>query len=168
MNFAFENTTSILLVLVTGLSAGLCFTWLNAVTPGIGNLDNQGYLNAFQQMNRTIINPMFFIVFFGPFFLSLITLYVNRNTSNTILWLLIIATLIYFIGVLLVTIFGNEPLNEILENTNLASATIEELDTLRKTFEVKWNQFHLIRTITSIVSFLLIIITLSLTTKNSI
>ena len=63
MNFAFENTTSILLVLVTGLSAGLCFTWLNAVTPGIGNLDNQGYLNAFQQMNRTIINPMFFIVF---------------------------------------------------------------------------------------------------------
>lgn len=27
-------------ILFTGLSAGLCFTWSNAITPGIGRLDD--------------------------------------------------------------------------------------------------------------------------------
>ena len=70
MEFSLKLTTLVLTILVTGLSAGLCFTWSNAVTTGIGRLDNFSYLSAFQQMNRTILNPVFFIVFFGPFFLK--------------------------------------------------------------------------------------------------
>ncbi len=165
MEFVFENTIFIALVLLTGLSAGLCFTWSNAVTTGIGRLDDLGYLNAFQQMNRTILNPMFFIVFFGPLLLNLVNIYLFKSTSSTIIWLLIFATVTYFLGVVLITIFGNVPLNEMLDKTDLSSASVEELRNLRETFEVKWNRLHLIRTLTSAISFLLLLINLILISK---
>ena len=47
MDFTFENIGAIALILLTGLSAGLCFTWSNAITPGIGRLDDVGYLSEF-------------------------------------------------------------------------------------------------------------------------
>jgi len=168
MDLTFENIAITALVVLTGLSAGLCFTWSNAITPGIGRMDDSDYLSAFQHMNRTIINPLFIIIFFGPFFLSLINLYAFRNASNSLIWLLILATVFYFLGVVLVTIFGNVPLNEMLDKTNLNSASIEELRSLRETFEVKWNRLHLIRTITSSLSFVLLIITLIESIKQTI
>ena len=160
MDITFQNSSIIALILLTGLSAGLCFTWSNSITTGIGNLDNYGYLSAFQQMNRTILNPTFIIVFFGPFFLGLINLYVFKNASSSLIWLLILAIVIYFLGVALVTIFGNVPLNEILDKTDLVSANSQDLQTLRNTFEVKWNCLHLIRTMASISSFFILILTL--------
>ena len=166
MVFTFQNTAIIACVLLTGLSAGLCFTWSNSITPGIGRLDDLGYLQSFQQMNRTIINPVFFVVFFGPFFINLVAIYLFKNDSNHLLWLLILAGACYFIGVLLITIFGNVPLNEMLDKTDLGIASLGELKILREKFELKWNRLHSIRTITSIISFLLLIITLSQNIKQ--
>ena len=166
MGFTLENTAIIALVLLTGLSAGLCFTWTNAVTPGIGRLDDLGYLQSFQQMNRTILNPVFFVVFFGPFFLNLISIYLFKSNSSHLLWLLILAGVLYFFGVLVVTVFGNVPLNEMLDKTDLGIASIDEIRQLREKFEVKWNRLHSIRTFTSIISFLLLIISLSQNIKQ--
>jgi len=160
MDFTLQHIVAIVLVLLVGLSAGLCFTWTNAITPGIGKLDDLGYLRAFQQMNRSIINPLFIIVFFGPFILGIPNLYLFKNTSSSMIWLLIIAMAFYFFGVLLVTIFGNVPLNELLDKTDLSKASLEDLKLLRNRFETKWNRLHLIRTVTSITSFLLLIISL--------
>jgi len=162
----FENLGLTALIILTGLSAGLCFTWSNSITPGIGKLNDFGYLLSFQEMNRAILNPTFFVVFFGPFILSLINLYVFRNATNSIIWLIIFATIIYVFGVLLVTIFGNVPLNEILDKTELTTASIDELKNLRNKFEVKWNRLHLIRTLSSISSFIVLIISLIQITKN--
>ena len=158
MVFTFENIIMIALILLTGLSAGLCFTWSNTVTPGIGRLDDLGYLQSFQQMNRTILNPMFFVVFFGPFFLNLVNIYFFRSSPSSFFWILILAGVIYVFGVLVVTVFGNVPLNEMLDKTDLDIASIDELRQLRENFELKWNRLHSIRTFTSIISFLLLII----------
>lgn len=168
MNVSIENTAIIVLIILTGLSAGLCFTWSNSITSGLGRLDNLGYLSAFQQINRTILNPTFFIVFFGPFFLSIINIYVFRNASSDIKVLLIAATVIYTVGVVVVTIFGNVPLNELVDKTNLNTASAEDLKTLRVTFETKWNQFHTIRTVTSIIAFVLLIISAMQVAKNNL
>ena len=158
MVFTFENIIMIALILLTGLSAGLCFTWSNTVTPGIGRLDDLGYLQSFQQMNRTILNPMFFVVFFGPFFLNLVNIYFFRSSPSSFFWILILAGVIYVFGVLVITVFGNVPLNEMLDKTDLDIASIAELRQLREKFEVKWYRLHSIRTFTSIISFLLLII----------
>lgn len=165
MEFSLQHISFLLLVIFTGLSAGLCFTWTNTVTPGIGRLDNLGFLMAFQQMNRAILNPTFLIVFFGPFFLGLINLFLFKNTSSTVWWLLA-AVLIYSLGLVMVTIFGNVPLNEMIDQHQLETLSQLELQELRTAFEAKWNQLHLVRTISSIASFIiLIIITTQITHK---
>ncbi|TJY35940.1 anthrone oxygenase family protein [Pontimicrobium aquaticum] len=168
MDITIQHIGIIALVLLTGLSAGLCFTWSNSITSGIGRLNDFEYLASFQQMNRTILNPLFFIVFFGPFFLSLFNLYVFKNEPSSVLWLLILAAIIYVFGVLLVTIFGNVPLNEMLDKTELANASVYDLKTLRNNFEIKWNRLHLVRTISSATSFIILIISVLQITKNNI
>ncbi|BFP41775.1 hypothetical protein FGF1_26200 [Flavobacteriaceae bacterium GF1] len=74
-----EMTTSSLTlfaaILLIGGTAGLCFTWENAVTTGIGQLDDRGYLLAFRKMNRGIENPFFFIVFLGAFLAGIAVMY---------------------------------------------------------------------------------------------
>lgn len=166
MEYTHQHIVTIVLILLTGLSAGLCFTWSNAITPGIGRLDDLGYLSAFQQMNRSIINLLFILVFFGPFFLGLINLYLFKNASSSMIWLLIFAMAFYFFGVVLVTIFGNVPLNEILDQTDLGKPNLKDLKLLRNRFETKWNRLHLIRTVSSIASFLILIISLFQITKQ--
>ena len=156
MDITIQHIAMIVLLFLTGLSAGLCFTWTNAITPGIGRLDDFNYLMPFQQMNRTIINPMFVIVFFGPSILGIINLMIHRNASSTIIWGMIIAIGIYFLGVVLVTVFGNVPLNNMLDATDLSSASPEDLKALRNTFEAKWNRLHLFRTFSASASFLLL------------
>ena len=168
MELSLKVISLVLAILFTGISAGLCFTWSNAVSPGIGKLNNLGFLQSFQQMNRTIINPAFIVVFFGPFLINLLNLYLFKSTSNTLVWLLAVATIIYFIGVVLITILGNVPLNEMLDKTDLSTANMDQLKSLREHFEVKWNRLHLIRTLASTISFLLLILSLSLINQYNI
>ena len=158
LNFDTQAIVVVLATLLTGLTAGLCFTWNNAVTPGIGQLADIGYLRSFQEMNRSIINPAFILVFFGPLFLQIANIFLFRTSSSTIIWMVVASAALYIIGVVLVTIFGNVPLNELLDKTDLMQASAEELKLLRDKFEIKWNRLHLIRTITATLSFLILII----------
>lgn len=144
--------------LLTGLLAGIFFTWSNAITPGIGRLDDINYLRAFQNMNRTIVNPLFLVIIMGPLFLSFATAYLYKSNHLYIFWLLLIAAILYFVGVFLVTIMGNIPLNNLLDKTDLTNISLENARSLRDQFELKWNNLHLVRTITSVLSFFLLII----------
>ncbi|MCV9933325.1 DUF1772 domain-containing protein [Flavobacterium sp. LS1R47] len=157
--FIIDTKTIVLLLttLLTGLLAGIFFTWSNAITPGIGRLDDINYLRAFQNMNRAIVNPLFLIIIMGPVFLSFATSYLYKSHHSYILWLLLIAAILYFVGVFLVTIMGNIPLNNLLDKTDLTNISLEDARILRDKFELKWNNLHLVRTITSALSFLLLI-----------
>ena len=84
-------------------------------------------------------------------------LYSNLYAKN-IFWLFVFTFFIYWIGVFGITISGNIPLNEILDKTNLETIKLEELKTLRKNIELKWNNFNLIRCISSLITFLLLIV----------
>jgi len=158
-NINFQTLILLFATLLTGLLAGVFFTWTNAITPGIGRLNDVNYLKAFQHMNRTILNPLFYIVFMGPLLLSVAATYFYKANPAYILWMLIVATVIYFLGVIVVTILGNIPLNNMLDKTNLADISLEDAKSLRDKFETKWNKLHLIRTISSTTSFLLLILT---------
>lgn len=71
---------------------------------------------------------------------------------------IILGVSIWLVGVVLVTVFGNVPLNEMIDKHHLEALTKTELKDLRTAFEIKWNQLHLVRTITSTLSFILLII----------
>ena len=146
-------------ILLTGLMAGIFFTWSNAVKPGIGKLSDLEYLRSLQSMNRVILNKAFIGIFLGAIIaVALVPIFHFKIASNSIFWLLLLAPVIYWIGVFGVTVFGNIPLNEILDKINLESITSEEIKALRTSIEVKWNNLNLIRSISSGITFLLLIV----------
>lgn len=154
-----ETIILALAILLTGLMAGIFFTWSNAVKPGIGKLSDSEYLRALQSMNRVILNNAFKIIFLGAIIaVVLVPIFYFNLYPRNIFWLFVFTLVIYWIGVFGVTVSGNIPLNEILDKTNLESITSEEIKTLRKSIEVKWNNFNLIRCISSGITFILLII----------
>ena len=154
-----ETIILALAILLTGLMAGIFFTWSNAVKPGIGKLSDIEYLRALQSMNRVILNNAFKIIFLGAIIaVALVPVFYFNLYPKNIFWLFVFTLVIYWIGVFGVTVSGNIPLNEILDKTNLESITSEEIKTLRKSIEVKWNNFNLIRCISSAITFLILII----------
>ena len=163
------KTQTIVLVsamFLTGLMAGIFFTWSNAVKPGIGKLGDQEYLNALQSMNRVILNGAFLIVFIGAIIaVALVPMFHFHLYPRNIFWLFICILTIYWIGVFGVTVFGNIPLNELLDKTNLEIISLEEITALRSLIEDKWNNFNLIRSISSGITFLLLIFSFLLLDK---
>lgn len=151
---------------LTGLMAGIFFTWTNAVTPGIGKLSDLEYLSALQSMNRVILNPAFYIAFFGPVILLPLATMLNYYSNPGIIFkLLILAAIFYLLGVFLVTVIGNIPLNNLLDKSKLESISLGDAKILRAAIEKKWNNFNLIRSITSAISFLLLTVSCLLMTK---
>jgi uncharacterized membrane protein len=157
MELTLRTIVLMLGILFTGLTAGLCFTWTNAVTPGIGRLNDLTYLQSFQAMNRAIINRSFLIVFFGPVFLLFLNAFLHRASYPITFWSFLVAAVLFFVGVGLVTVFKNVPLNELLEKMVLESLSDLELKTLRAEFEASWNCWHIQRTIASFTSFALLL-----------
>ena len=143
----------------TGLIAGLLYAYSCSVNLGLGRLSDAAYLTAMQSINKAILNPFFFFSFLGTALLLPICTYFQYNKLLTdCFWYLLGATLVYLIGVLGVTMFGNVPLNDKLEAFSIETASIENLKSMRSEFETSWNNFHFIRTLAAIVSFVLVIL----------
>jgi len=70
------------------------------------------------------------------------------------------STIIYLIGTFGVTAFGNVPLNNELEALNITKLNLIKLQDFRTYYESAWNHFHGIRTISSMVSFILLLISI--------
>jgi len=150
-----SNIFLIIATVCVGLMSGLFYSYSCSVMPGLSRLDDYQYLSALQSINRAIQNPVFFIVFF----VVLITLPIATYLKYTppiaaAFWLLIAATLLYFVGAFLVTAIGNIPLNNALDKFDLAAASKESLRNQRLLFETKWTNLNLIRTICSLLSFI--------------
>lgn len=162
-----ENTLNITLVqlvqfiaiLLTGLLAGLFYAYDCSVIKGLGNLQDETYLQSFQSINKAILNPYFFLSFMGCLLVLPVASWLSYK-SGTSFYLLIAASLIYFIGVFGVTVCCNVPLNEQLANFQISTATENEISAMRKAFETSWNTWHKIRTIASIVAFSLAVLSL--------
>jgi len=151
----------IITVLLTGLVAGLFYSYACSVTGALGRLSDREYIMAFQSINHAILNAWFFASFMGSMIaLPLATWLSYRTAIDASFWWLLSATILYVIGVFGVTIFGNIPLNNMLEHFNINTASPQELLSLRERFENPWNKLNLIRTVAAILSFLLAVLSL--------
>ena len=161
--------TTVILILATtstALIAGFFYAYFCSVNAGLGQLTDNEYLAAMQSINRAVLNPVFFFSFMGTLFLLPLCswLQYKAGASESFL-LLLVAAFVYTIGVFGVTIFGNIPLNEALDKFNLSSASVEEIANQRAKFEMPWNKLHNIRTLASLVSLVLVIISCIRSTK---
>jgi uncharacterized membrane protein len=161
INLNFVQLFHFIAILFTGLVAGLFYGYDCSVIKGLGNLKNEAYLQSFQSINKAIQNPYFFVSFMGCLLVLPFASWLCFKSSNPFsFYFMLSATIVYFIGVLGVTILGNAPLNEQLAKFTIASATENEIALMRKIFEKSWNSYHTIRTVASIAAFTLTILSL--------
>jgi uncharacterized membrane protein len=163
----FSNIILFLTALCSALMAGLFYSFTCSVSVGLKLLPNAEYLAAMQAINKAIQNPLFFICFFGILVLLPLCTYLQFSApANSQFWLILFASIIYFVGVFATTIFGNIPLNNALEKFSLLNASTDAINLQRSLFETKWNSFNTIRTISSVASLALIIIACINANKN--
>ena len=146
-------------VVLTGLSAGLFYAWSVSVIPGTQKVSDLSYLETMQSINRAILNPLFFIVFFGSIVALGVAASYQFQTDKLAFGLLLASSLLYLLGTIAVTGMGNVPLNNELEAMDLSALDLERMKSFRDYYETKWNRFHTIRTLCALASFLISLIT---------
>lgn len=154
-----KSITLFITVLLNGLSAGFFFAWSVSVILGTKKVGDSTYLETMQNINREILNPLFFLVFFGSLLMLIVSIWLPSNSKLSFL-LILSSALVYFIGTFGVTALGNVPLNNELDTLSLHNLSVTELNEFRIYYEIKWNLYHTIRTIANLVSFVLLLISI--------
>jgi len=152
-----------LAIMLCSLVAGLLFGFAIVVMPGIAKLNDKGFLSAFKHMDEIIQNnqPLFILVWAGSILSIIITLILGiMNLIGTQIYILILASILYLVGVQLPTFRFNIPLNNSLQNLDIESLDESEAALCRVDFETPWNRWNRIRTVNAIlaVSMLLLLL----------
>ena len=155
MEISIKMITLFAAVLLTGLSAGFFYAWAVSVIPGTKKVGDLIYLETMQSINQAILNPAFFLIFFGSMICLGIASIYEFHSNKVTFSLLLASSVTYLFGTLGVTVFGNVPLNDALDVIDLSEQSIDQLAKFRQGYELKWNKLHMIRTVFAVLSFLL-------------
>lgn len=166
MEISIRTITLFASIILTGLSAGLFYAWAVSVIPGTKQIQSITYMETMQSINKAIINPAFFLIFFGSLFAMAGASFFEFSNDKTVFTIILLATFIYLVGTLVVTVFGNVPLNEELEALRLNELSSDRIENFRNYYETKWNRLHMIRTAFSLISFALLVIAALFQIKN--
>lgn len=143
---------------LTGLSAGFFATYEYSVTRALIEVNDTVYVVAFQAINATVQSLEFGIIFFGSFVALIVALVVSR--SNRAARNLLFLALVAYLAMLAITFSIHIPLNDSLA---VVEANTSEIATAaRATFETRWNDMHLIRTLAVLVAFASTVVALAL------
>ena len=157
--------TLIIATIGAGLSAGFFFTYEASVTLGLAEVSDVAYVETFQAINDTIRNPWFGSAFFGTIPFIGVALLLNWRASAASR-LLIAAAAVTYLVVGAITALGNVPLNDDLaEVTSVGPAVAERA---RADFEDEWNQLNLLRTLSAVASFALLVVATALSSGSDV
>jgi uncharacterized membrane protein len=142
-----RGVTLVLATLTVGIMAGVFQVYAYAFMPGLGRTDDRTFVGAFQEVDKSIVNPLFLLTFLGAFVFTAgaLVLSFGPDGRSALPWL-IAATLLYLL-VLVVTFAVNVPLNDALKAAG-APDTISDLAAVRERFdEAKWVRWNVVRAI---------------------
>lgn len=149
-------------VFLCSLVTGFLFSYAVVVMPGIRNLNDRDFIQAFQVTDRIIQNnqPIFLLVWVGSAISIIISaVYGIGRLQGTELVLISISSIMYTFGVQALTIAIHLPLNNKLQSLDIDEMKPADLQAARIDFETRWNTYNLLRTvIAACVSVLLIIL----------
>ena len=147
--------------LLCSLVAGFVFAFACVAMPGIGTLGDRDFLHSFQVMDRVIQSnqPLFVLVWAG----SALTLLISGVLGFGLLAgldraLLLVAVVVYLVGVQLPTLTINVPLNNQLQTLDLETMSDDALAAARASFEPRWNRWNQIRTVLAVLTSALMIV----------
>jgi uncharacterized membrane protein len=115
-------TVALLGVVGCGLMAGLFFAFSTSVMPGLRRLPPVEGAAAMQQMNRSILNPLFYVVFLGTALVCLLLAVGAPFSGRAGTAWIVIGALLYLVGSIGLTMVVNVPMNNRLDAADPASA----------------------------------------------
>ena len=137
------------------LMAGLFFAFSVAVMGALGRIAPAAGIAAMQSINVVILNPWFFLAFFGTAAVcaALAVMALLRWTEPGAA-LLLIACALYLVGNIVVTMLCNVPLNTALATADPASA---DGAALWSRYLSTWTAWNHVRTVSCLASLALLI-----------
>jgi len=131
----------------SGLIAGLFFAFSNFVMKALASVAPERGMASMQAINRTVLNPVFLGVFLG-------TAVICAAAAICVLWRwqpgagwLLVGSVLYLAGVLMVTMVFNVPLNDLLAGADVASA---EGVRIWQSYLPRWTMWNHVRTVASL------------------
>jgi len=136
----------------SGLMAGLFFIFSNTIMTALAQVDARAGMGVMQAINKVILNPVFLGIFLGVGLLSAILIgqaFLGRGS-----WLAAAGGATYLIGVIMVTMLANVPMNDAL----LAASPAQDSGlALWQDYLVRWTWWNHVRTIANSVAHLLLL-----------
>lgn len=143
--------------LLCSLVSGFLLGFVIVAMPGIGTLDDRGFVRAFQVMDRVIQDrqPVFMMMWLGSV-VALVAAFALGlgELDGGRLALLIGATAGYLLGLQLPTAVVNIPMNNAIQAVDLRAADDAEVRAARERFEDRWNSWNVARTVAGCLSSL--------------
>ena len=147
MTTGWATATLVAATITNGLMAGLFAAYSYAVMPGLGRAGDRTFVEAMQQTNAAILNGWFGVCFCGAavFAAAAVLLHLGRPG---LAW--IVAGLVLYVAVLVITFRVNVPLND-----GLAAAGSPAADpaAARTAFEGTWVRWNVVRAVCSTAAF---------------
>ena len=138
------------------MMAGLYFAFSNTIMSSLAKLEPAQGIAAMQSINRTIQNPLFFLLFVGTAAsCALLLVFSLGKLPATSAILIVSGAMMYLVGSLVVTGVFNIPLNNTLEV--LAPNASGSADWWAK-FLATWTAWNHVRTVASVVAAILFLI----------
>ncbi|WP_067481374.1 anthrone oxygenase family protein [Actinomadura hibisca] len=150
-----KTLSTVVLLLSTlsaGLMAGLFAAFAYAVMPGFKQGSDRTLVEGMQRINVAILNPVFMSMFMGGllFLIAAVALQWRTGGGSALPW--VIAGLVLYLVMFLVTSGVNVPLNDQLAKAG-DPAKIADLAAVRDTFEARWVTWNIVRALASTGSF---------------
>lgn len=138
----------------TGLTAGVFTDWSNAIMPGLGDVDDRTFVEAFGALDSAITNPFFIgVEFTGALVLMAVATFLHRTPQRRSALVWIAAALVLYLVAFVVTIGVNEPLNEKLREAGDPSTAAEYAAARAQLDEAMWTTWNTVRAIASVLAF---------------
>ena len=162
---SFLDISLFLSVLFCALATGFILTYAIVVMPGLSKLDDKEFIKAFQVTDGIIQNnqPIFILIWLGSIISVLSTIIVSIFYLGILeAWLIIFTSVVYLLGVGVITITIHLPLNRHIQKIDINSTNPHTLNDERNNFETKWNFFNNIRTCIAVFVVLIFLLILTM------
>jgi len=143
----------------SALVAGVFYAFSTFVMAGLGRIPPEQGISAMQSINVTVLNPAFFLAFFGTAALCLALVaaaWINWDRPGS--GLILAASMLYLAGCIGVTMFANVPLNNALAAVQPGTS---EAATLWTRYLDVWTMWNHVRTAASLAAAILLAIALT-------
>jgi uncharacterized membrane protein len=149
----FRTVVLAVTALTMGLMAGLFFSYANSVMPALRRSDDKTFVTAMHHINIVIQNGAFLLCFMGALLLGILAaaVHLTSGTRRILPWVL--AALVLYAAVFLVTMAFNIPLNNKLDAAGDPDK-ITNFKAVRDAFEVSWIRWNLVRTVGAVAAFM--------------